>query len=301
MRGRMAPLPSMPGAYRWYYADFNAGDTTAVFIFMLGSPFSARYAARASKGALPLSHCAVNFALYQGGVRRQWVLSEYAAAEANGFELRIGHSRLRYLEDGTVECFVRARAAPFGGTTKAFLSLRPEGPGLEEGPLLKGLSHTWGAVALRARATLRLPVLGTLLEGSGYHDTNAGEVPLGTDLPRWSWARAHGPDATHVLYGLPSGERLLATGTASSATLQRLQAESPPSRLTGWGLRVPRALGDGTVALSEPRLLESSPFYARLEATGTGVHALAEGADFHRFRSPLVRWMARVRTRVEAA
>ena len=47
---------------------------------------------------------------------------------------------------------------------------------------------------------------------------------------------------------------------------------------------------------AEPRLLESSPFYARLEAREGDVHALAESGDFARFHSPLVRWMADFRT-----
>lgn len=294
-------LPEAPGAYRWYYADAVSGDTTAVFIFMLGSPFSARYAARALRGARPLQHSAVNFALYRGGVRRQWVLSEYRHAEADATELRIGESRLRYAADGTLEFTVCARTAPFGGLTKASLSLRPESPGLPAIPLVPGLSHTWAPVHLRAYATLRLPLLGEVLEGVGYHDTNAGASPLGTDLARWTWARTHGPEGTRVQFWLPNGEQLVVEGTAASATLVRQSAAAVASTRTGWGLCVPRALEVGTARLGAPRLLESSPFYARLEAKAPGAHTLAEVADFRRFRSPLIRWMAHFRTRLERA
>jgi hypothetical protein len=39
--------PEAPGAYRRYYADVSAGDTTAVFIYTLGGFFSARDALEA--------------------------------------------------------------------------------------------------------------------------------------------------------------------------------------------------------------------------------------------------------------
>ena len=297
----LEPLPQAPGAYRWYYADVVSGDTTAVFIFMLGSLFSPRYAVRAARGARPLQHCAVNFALYQGGVGRQWVLSEYDHADGDARELRIGHSSLCYREDGTVELFVRARTAPFGPVTKAFLSLRPEGPGLSPQALVPGLPHTWAPLALRARATLRLPMLDRTLEGTGYHDSNAGASPLGGDVQGWTWARAHGPQATYVQYWLPSGEQLSVASTEEKASLERQRSAPYASGRTGWGLKVPKVLEAGPLRLVRPRLLESSPFYARLEARDGALHALAEVADFRRFRSPLIRWMAHFRTRVERA
>jgi carotenoid 1,2-hydratase len=297
----LQPPPVTPGAYRWYYADVVAGDTTAVFIFMLGSPFSPRYAARAPRGARPEEYCAVNFALYQKGIRQQWVLSEYPGARASGDELHIGDSQLAYRPDGTVELFVRARTAPFGRVTKAFLTLSPEGPGLAEQPLVSGLSHRWGPLLLRARATLRLPMLDKVLVGRGYHDSNAGTQPLGVDLGGWRWARVHSREATHVEYRLPSGESLQVRGTAQEATAERRPATPTASGLTGWGLRVPRVLEAGPLRLETPSLLESSPFYARLEASAPERHALGEVADFRRFRSPFIRWMAHFRTRVERA
>ena len=295
------PMSVSPGAYRWYYADVVAGDTTAVFIFMLGSLFSPRYAARARSGGRPVEHCAVNFALYRRGVRRQWVLSEYPGAKQSEAELRIGDSHLAYRDDGTVEFFVRARTAPFGGVTKAFLKLTPEGPGLGDQLLVPGLSHRWAPLLLRARATLRLPLLGLALEGHGYHDTNAGSEPLGTDLAGWTWARVPGSAAPHVNYRRPAGAGLHVRGTDAEASVVRAPSARGASTLTGWGLRVPRALEAGPERLGAPSLLESSPFYARLEAAAPGLHALGEVADFRRFRSPLIRWMAHFRTRVERA
>ena len=48
----LAPLPERAGAYRWYYADVGSGEVSAVVIFLVGSLFSARYAAR--RHALPV-------------------------------------------------------------------------------------------------------------------------------------------------------------------------------------------------------------------------------------------------------
>jgi len=290
-------LPEAPGAYRWYYADVVAGDTTAVFILMVGSVFSARYAAR--RDARPLQHCAVNFALYRHGVRQSWVLSEYAGAASDGRSLHIGNSRLCYQPDGSVDFFVRARGAPFGSLTKAALTLRPDGPGLPHQALVPGLSHRWAPVVPRARATLRLPLLGEVLEGVGYHDSNAGDVPLGTDLPGWNWARVHTQAATYVHYQLADAQALVLSATEAEAHLDRQPASPGPAVRTGWGLSVPSALQAGPVRLVAPRLLESSPFYARLEASHQDDHALGEVADFRRFRSPLIRWMAHFRTRLE--
>ena len=43
-------LPAQSGAYRWYYVDVTAGDYTAVFIFMIGSIFSAKLLHLAEEG-----------------------------------------------------------------------------------------------------------------------------------------------------------------------------------------------------------------------------------------------------------
>ena len=56
---------------------------------------------------------------------------------------------------------------------------------------------------------------------------------------------------------------------------------------------MPTSLGVG----GAPALLESSPFYARLEAQSDEAQAIGEVADFARFHSPTIRWMANFRTR----
>lgn len=295
----LAAQPDRPGAYRWYYADVGCGEVSAVVIFLLGNLFSPRYVSRTR--ALPTEHCAVNFALYAGGRRRQWVLTEYPGARQSDGALGIGRSTLHVRPDGTVEIALRERLAPVGGETRAELLLRPTAPALDPISLLPDGSHTWELRAPRCEAELRLPLTGQVLRGRGYLDSNAGDSPLGLTLPSWSWTRVHAPDRTAIDYRLPGGERLTVHAASRGTSLVRDEAPPARSSATGWGLRVPRALSAGGLELDRPDLVESSPFYARQVARAGDLHAIGEVADFRRFRSPLVRWMAHFRTRVERA
>jgi carotenoid 1,2-hydratase len=299
-------LPDTAGAYRWFYADVTAGGYSAVCIFMLGSLFSPRYSVGAPRGALPLRHCAVNFALYHHGSRRRWVLSEYAQASVReaGRELRIGRSRLEYTPDGQVCMEVDERCAPFGGAVRARLVLQPEVPSAEQVQLVPDVPHYWRALAPRAKAWLEVDSEGVRAEGRGYHDTNHGEELLGARLPGWHWARLHGPEETVVEYHLPGGVapwRVTAGSRGTSCERWPVRAEPRRTSVTGWGLRVPERLvaGPAMAAAARPRLLESSPFYARLEERHDELDVMGEVADFRRFHSPFIRWMAHFRTRVE--
>jgi carotenoid 1,2-hydratase len=299
-------LPDSPGAYRWFYADVTAGEYSAVFIFMVGSLFSPRYSAGVKRGALPLEHCAVNFALYHRGTRRRWVLSEYprtaVQVQRGGGALHIGRSRLEYGLDGTVRMEVDERCAPFGGEVRARLVLEPQVTAAEEVQLVPGLPHFWRALAPRAKARLEVFSEGVVAEGIGYHDSNHGAELLGGRLPGWHWARVHGPEETVVDYHLPGTVaplRVTAGALGTKSERRPLLAEARDTSLTGWGLRVPARLYAGNQAVGEPRLLESSPFYARVEARRGGLDVMGEVADFRRFHSPFIRWMAHFRTRVE--
>jgi carotenoid 1,2-hydratase len=297
----LPPLPSEPGAYRWFYADVRAGEYSAVFIFMVGSLFSPRYSVAARRGGLPGEHCAVNFALYHRGLRKRWVLSEYPAlAMDSPHHLRIGRSTLSY-DDAGVRLELDERTAPWGRRVKARLVLEPMTPLGDEVQLVPGLPHWWRPLAPRARASLTLETEGVRAEGLGYHDTNHGAEQLGARLSGWHWSRTHGADATVVEYLLPEGAApVRVTAGARGVQCERgAGAEPLPMELTGWGLRVPRHLRVGDRVLGAPRLLESSPFYARVESHEEGLDTLGEVADFRRFHSPLIRWMAHFRTRVE--
>ncbi|MDP2273229.1 MAG: carotenoid 1,2-hydratase [Archangium sp.] len=281
-------LPSVSGSYRWYYVDLTAGDFTAVVIFMIGSLFSPRYSSALRKGASPRQHAAVNFALYEKGVRRQWVLSEYQDVTAEGQTLKIGESTLHARSDGSLVVQVIDTTAIWGKPVEARLELTPEGPGHAPIRLVEGLDHWWQPIAPRARATLTMPKLGLKLEGRGYHDGNHGEVPLGSDLRGWDWVRSHASERTTITYRPWNAAASWQVAVdENSVAVNQVSLPPAPSSRTAWGLSVPK--------LQESRLLESSPFYARLES---GRDTLGEAADFQRFHSPWIRWMAGLRTRV---
>ncbi|QSQ20371.1 carotenoid 1,2-hydratase [Pyxidicoccus parkwayensis] len=302
--GELPALPDEAGAYRWFYADVTAGPFSAVCIFMLGSLFSPRYSVAARRGGRPMEHSAVNFALYHEGVRRLWVLSEYPRAEVvSPRQLRIGRSTLTYSDAGTVRMDVEDWTAPWGRPVRASLTLEPMTPVGEVVRLMPELPHYWQALAPRSKARLEVPSLGVEAGGLGYHDTNHGDELLGARLSGWHWARTHREDATVVDYHLPEGvPPLRVTAGAHGVRCERGSVQEPPcTSMTGWGLRVPTRLHAGNEVVGEARLLESSPFYARLEARKGPCDSMGEVADFRRFHSPFIRWMAHFRTRMGRA
>lgn len=293
-------VPKKSGSYRWYYVDVSAGDVSAVFIFMVGSVFSARYAAALKRGALPHEHAAVNFALYERGVRSAWVLSEYQglSLEDEGRTLRIGRSSMRYDDDG-LTMVVKDQSTPWGGPVEATLKLTPEAPAGPLVQLVEAKNHFWQPICARAAAHLYVASHGLEVRGQGYHDGNHGDVPLGFDLAGWEWTRTHHQNSTEIDYrpwgGVPSTSVMVTQGEVRVVRKSAPEPGAPAGskRISGWGLRVPAELGLG----SAPQLLESSPFYARLESRAGEKHALGEVAHFERFHSPTIRWMANFRTR----
>jgi carotenoid 1,2-hydratase len=268
---------------------------------MVGSLFSPRYSVAARRGGLPREHCAVNFALYHRGLRRQWVLTEYPLLEQESeSRLRIGGSTLSY-DGNRVRMEVNERSAPWGRPVRARLELEPMTPRGDEVQLVPGLPHWWQPLAPRTRARLEVDTEGFEAEGLGYHDTNHGGELLGGRLSGWHWSRTHEEARTVVDYVLPQGiapVQVVAGPWGVQCTRGSGAAELEMER-TRWGLRVPRHLLSRGPVEGKARLLESSPFYARVEAHKNGLNTLGEVADFRRFHSPLIRWMAHFRTRVE--
>lgn len=290
----MLELAREPGSYRWYYVDVTAGEWSAVAIFMMGSLFSPRYVMTRDRS--PLRHAAVNFALYRRGVRHVWVLSEYDEATLevtpSAARLDIGASRFTKHADGRIQVELLDQATWTASPVEASIELVPEVDRGNSITLVPGLSHEWHPFAIRSHARLQVPSSGVSVEGQGYHDGNSGLTTLGTDLSAWSWLRAHEPRRTTVRYWPCIGHGF-EVSTDGPRIVSGVSSELGPTKKTGWGLSVPAQLGQAT-----PLLLESSPFYARFEAHDAERHVMGEVADFARFRSPWVRWMADVRTRV---
>ena len=232
------------------------------------------------------------------GARKRWALTEYPHAQVSPSKktLQIGRSTWTY---GTrvAEVRVSEQGAPWGGPTDAVLEFELEGERGPEVQLVKGLPHWWQPIAPRAQARLRVPSLGIDVAGRAYHDGNHGEEQLGSTLRGWRWARTHGTDETRIRYEPPGAPAIEVTARDGSVSVTRNgDAGAPQLRRSGWGLELP-----GDYQGATPRVLESSPFYARLEAEKGGEHTLGEVADFRRFHHPLVRWMANFRMRTGEA
>lgn len=291
----MTPLElcTAPGSYRWYYLDISEQDWTAVVIFMVGSLFSSRYS-KNHRDTPPTAHSAVNFALYRSGRRVAWVLSEYDDATLSGDTLHIGPSSFeRSSTTGRVTVRIVERTPWWPTPVQAELSLQPECAEAKPVTLVENLSHQWHPFAVRARGEVNVSSHDVKFSGAGYHDGNSGARVLGTDLSGWSWMRTHARDSTTIEYRPHGATPWRLDATAGDCSVQQTQLSPETTARTRWGLTIPSRLG---TLNAEPRLLESSPFYARLEAREGDVHALAESGDFARFHSPLVRWMADFRT-----
>jgi carotenoid 1,2-hydratase len=294
-------LPGRSGAYRWLYADVQAGPVTVVCIFMIGALFSPRYAVAARRGAVPRAHSAVNCAVYRDGRRLAWVFTEWPGARVTADTLAIGRSTWTWTDDGVVLA-VDERTAPWGGPMRARLHLRAETPAGPTLALDASRRHHWTATMPRAVATVELPELGLRAAGVGYHDGNHGDEPLGSTVPGWVWARVHAAGRTTIAYHLPAPtETILVEAEAGGVTLARTPPAAASLRRTRWGLRIPQRIGVGAAALTSRHLLESSPFYARLEERRDGMSGVAEIADFRRFHARRIRWMAYFRMRQERA
>jgi carotenoid 1,2-hydratase len=297
-------LPQRSGSYLWLYTDAVVGDVTAVCIFLVGSVFSPRYAARLGRSAPPLDHCALNFALYRGGRRIVWAFTEYSGvAHAGPHRLGIGDSTFAYERDGTLVLSVAERTAPWGRPIRARLELTPACAAVGVVPLDAEGLHRWEPRVVRGTARLEVSALGIDAVGRGYHDANHGSVALGDGVPGWWWTRVHAPEASGVRYevhGHPSVIEVIARD-GRRPSVARTPAIAGNPRRSAWGLPLPTDLGAGGMTVPARRLLESSPFYARQETHTDALHALGESADFRRFRSPLIRWMAYFRMRTERA
>ncbi|MDX2009846.1 MAG: carotenoid 1,2-hydratase [Myxococcaceae bacterium] len=273
-------LPAQGGAYRWYSADVVAGDSTALFAFMLGSVFSGRYAGSHKKGGSPREHAAVHFALYEKGVRVAWVVNEFqdVTVEDDGRTLRLGSSFLTWRDDGFT-MHVQGSQTAWVEPIEARLDFQAAAPLGAEQSVVNGLVHRWQPLCVRGTARLVVPSWELDLVGLGSHDSHAGDVPLGAGgLSGFDRIRTHREAVSSIRLRPWGAPALLAEVREGRLSVSRHDEEAPSAR-SNWGLPLPSTLGVG----GSPTLLESSPFYARLEASEPGAHVFAEVADFERF------------------
>ena len=318
-----------PGGYEWWYFDAESADgrTQIVAIFLEGFVFHPGYLRRyfaflkrPSKIAPPTAgeFPCVYLAVYRDGKVRRQFMTQYApgdfAADAAVPGVRIGPNHMSF--DGAYRLTLRgtpwtltARGPQLVAdqTLSADLTFRPM---LDHAPLARrflsrqmtGADHHWVLAAPRCdvSGTINLGDGETLdFAGRGYHDHNYGTGPLGPGLKRWTWGRVLLADR---VVGFQLAE---AADTASPPEVHLFEADAAGERDVDreatwtWARRVPPLLSylktldvPGWLTLTNPRVVDSSPFYLRLvydaDAGGERGSAFVEVAYPHRLRVPIL-------------
>jgi carotenoid 1,2-hydratase len=306
-----------PGAYQWWYFDATSddGEHSLVVIAFVGSVFSPWYFDRLARGerARPREHCAVNVALSSRRSRlsSRWIFSEYDGFRGDlASGLSIGKSVITRGRDGAYELSLDDRPPQYGlpfalrGTVR-FASDGPTGvPASGPFVLDRAGAHRWAPVAPRCRVEATFTNPGVRFSGSGYHDLNHGDEPLGSAFSKWHWARTHERDRTRIRYdrALRDGSRRVLDISCSREGLAFEYRDEPSPmalRMGAWTLMEPAELKvDARTALRDARHVESSPFYARYTArTPEGDPAVGEHLDLDRFALPVMQRMLPFRAR----
>ena len=239
----------------------------------------------------------MNVALYARG-RSAWTLAERAITdhdrEATG--MTIGASTMRWDGDRLVVA-IDERTTPLGRPLRGTVVLHPEAhSGLELSIDERG-DHRWWPVAPLARIEVDFTAPCVRFSGHGYHDANAGRVPLEDAFDRWSWSRARTPDAALMTYDVSctsGAERSHAFRVTAQGVVEELEGchRTSMSR-TVWGLDRQARVDPGARA-RVVRSLEDGPFYARslIETTlgGRAVLAIHETLAAQRLRKRWVRF-----------
>lgn len=308
--------PTHSGAYQWWYFDATSDDQqeTLVVIVFIGSVFSPWYFAGTQNGNVsqPQQHCAINVALSSKRSRaaKRWVFSEYQRFSGSINDgLTIGQSTLRKKQNEyilTLDDLQPYRAMPWKlrGEVK-FVSngssalLTPTPYVLDDRQI-----HHWCPVAPRCRVEVELSAPNMRFSGTGYHDLNYGNEPLGAGFDRWHWARSHSATRSRIRYDrvlLDHSRHILELHESEGIVTQRQWKEPRPMplQLGPWAMWEPSepCVNDAT-RISVHERVESSPFYLRYAGrTSDGESAVGECLDLPRFAMPMMQKMLPFRAR----
>ncbi|MCL2627021.1 MAG: hypothetical protein FWD46_09475 [Cystobacterineae bacterium] len=283
-------LPESCGAYRRYYVDVTDSSYTVAAALSLWQLPCAPAPGRPPASKL---YASIHFGLYEKGRRIFGVLSSYegASLECHGGNLQLGRSHWSYASSG-IAIELEENDLRSGLKVEARIELFGGGREGEAVCISEGLSHFIQALWPRVWGRVHLPGLRVAFEGIAYHDLRWGLVLPGKDFACWQWQRTHGERETCIEW-FPTlsqgpepvlGRQLIVDGEG------RQRASSsvfPQMRRSLWGLEVPERLRtEGPLCM-----LESFPFFGRLEARRGGSHSLADVLHFKRSERPLSKWM----------
>ncbi len=317
-----------PGGYEWWYFDAESADgrDRMVAILFEGFVFHAgylrahkRFLKRPTKVKPPTGNDfpAAYLCHYRDGkIHRQFmtqVRADAFEASADKPRVRVGDCALTPTQEGlrlqmtgtpwhltargpqllaeeTLTCdltFCPASRSDSRPEERIFLSRT-----------MTGQHHGW------IPAAPRCDVSGTIgqasFTGRGYHDHNFGTGPLGDGLRRWVWGRVLTRDATVAFHvaeprdkTLPTEKHLFRVDDSGFADLPADDVAVDWSRRTGTGLTYPTTVTAGSLSLTQPTIIDASPFYLRAtyKATIDGRGApdsFCEIGHPHRLRWPIL-------------
>lgn len=317
-----------PGGYEWWYFDAESADRRyhIVAIFLQGFVFHPGYVRkyeafrrRPSKVRPPVAGdfpCAY-FVVYEHGKIRKQLMTQLAPADFRADRDRpsvaIGPNTMSFdgdyrlhLEGVPWELTMRGPQFLTRETLSSDLTFKPVLAGLDERTFFdrswSGADHRWILAAPRCEVDGQID-LGdgetVAFQGAGYHDHNFGTGPIGPGLDRWLWGRvltSSGVTAFH--YARPADASLPAETHLLEVDRNGPRESDPPVTLEGarhssWRLAFPQSAHFGqSLSLSNPRVVDSAPFYMRLiyDATlhGESAQAFCEIAYPHRLRWPVL-------------
>lgn len=137
-------------------------------------------------------------------------------------------------------------------------------------------------------------------KGRGYHDHNYGTGPLGPGLKRWIWGRVIFDNRVLTFHhAIPTDKRLLPETHLIEVTADGARALDVTHVSADWAgitatlLACPAKMSfDDTLVLTKPRVIDSAPFYLRLQydavSDGQTARAFCEVAYPHRLRWPVL-------------
>jgi carotenoid 1,2-hydratase len=299
----------------------------------------ARYRRRPTRVAPPLPGdfpCAY-FVVYRGSAIVAQFMTQVPAAAfiASGdrVDVTVGPNRLTTGADGALRLSLsgtpwvltgRGPRALVGQTLSAELTFRPR---LAHGPMERaflarswsGADHRWVLANPLCDVTGEVTITGgagpvrLAMNGRGYHDHNYGTGPIGPGLRRWMWGRVLSPEGDHALMfhlAQPRDRRdpeELHLVEADGFGLRELSGGAASidwSRATAAGLRFPARVRAGPLTLSDPQVIDASPFYLRLAyaatVRGEPATAFCEVAYPHRLRWPVLGRMIEMSIRKES-
>lgn len=319
-----------PGGYEWWYFDAEelAGNRQLVAIFLDGFVFHPgylrkyfKYERNPTKHLPPVPHdfvCAY-FVVYRDGRIEHQFMTHYPAREFEASRdeprLRIGGNSMARVGDAFQ---VQLTGTPWKLTWQGpkllvdqkleadlqFTTQLAHAPQERRffSPDLASADHQWVIAnpLCDVRGNIRVGSETIVFNGRGYHDHNYGTGPIGPGLKRWFWGRALFDDAAVTFhYAIPRDRtlgdelHLVEADAQSIREVTTANVECDWSRRTMVQLRYPNQARFGDVlSLSNPRVIDSAPFYMRLnyeaDYRGRKGSAFCEIAYPHRLRWPIL-------------